>query len=60
MNYEQALEAMKKGGAAKRSVAGYIRLAHRGTPLQYFAYDDGLPFSPSVADQLADDWQVAA
>jgi hypothetical protein len=60
MNYGQAIEAMKKGGAAKRSVAWYIRIAHRGTPLQYFAYEDGMPFNPSVADQLAEDWQVAA
>lgn len=60
MNYGQAIEAMKRGGAAKRNVAGPIRIAHRDTPLQYLAYEDGMPFNPSVADQLAEDWQVAA
>ncbi|MBB2818966.1 UNVERIFIED_ORG: hypothetical protein GGD59_002211 [Rhizobium esperanzae] len=60
MNYGEAIEAVKRGGTAKRSVAGSIRIAHRGTPLQYLAYEDGMPFNPSVADQLAEDWQVTA
>ncbi|PKA40467.1 DUF2829 domain-containing protein [Rhizobium sullae] len=60
MNYGQAIEAMKRGGLVKRSVAGAIRIAHHGTPLQYLAYEDGMPFNPSVADQLAEDWQEAA
>lgn len=59
MNYGQAIEAMKAGKTARRSVAGSIRIAHRGTPLQYLAYEDGMPFNPSAADQLAEDWQVS-
>lgn len=57
MKYGQAIEAMKAGGIVSRPAGRSIRLAHRGTPLQYFDhYYDGTPFTPSVDDQLADDW----
>lgn len=63
MNYGQALEAMKKGGAARRVVGSIVRLVERGTPLAYIEIIEagvgGKPFVPSVADQLAEDWQIA-
>ncbi|MEY9198647.1 hypothetical protein ABIA16_003763 [Sinorhizobium fredii] len=55
MNYGQAIEAMKRGETAGRGEV-VVRLAHAGTPLQYFADKHGKPYSPSVEDQLADDW----
>lgn len=64
MNYGQAIEAMKRGGAARRVRGACVRIAHLGTPLQYLEIigDDGArqPYSPSDADQLADDWNVSA
>lgn len=62
MNYGQAIEAMKAGGIVSRLVemSRSIRLAYRGTPQQYFAnYYTNMPFSPSIDDQLADDWYHA-
>lgn len=63
MNYGQAIEAMKNGGAARRTPNSYVYLAHRGTALEYFeeviAGVGRQPFEPSVADQLASDWQVS-
>lgn len=59
MNYGQAIEAMKAGGIVSRPASRSIFLAHRGAPLKYFAFDDGMPFAPSIDDQLADDWMHA-
>jgi hypothetical protein len=63
MNYGQALEAMKRGGAARRAVGSVVRLVERGTPLAYIEIVEAgvgrKPFAPSVADQLAEDWQIA-
>lgn len=63
MNYGQALEAMKIGGAVRRVVGSIVRLAERGTQLAYIEIiEAGVgrePFVPTVADQLAEDWQIA-
>jgi hypothetical protein len=64
MNYGRAIEAMKAGKPARRGAGGYVHLAHRGTPLQYLeavvAGEGRKPYIPSIDDQLAEDWQVAA
>lgn len=65
MNYGQAIEAMKRAGAVSRAAApdAVVFLEYPGTPMQYFRKNtpDGLfPYAPSVDDQLAEDWQVAA
>lgn len=65
MNYGQAIEAMKRGAAAWRNASrdAVVFLEHPGTPMQYFRKNtpDGMfPYVPTTADQLADDWQVAA
>ncbi|MBY3263900.1 DUF2829 domain-containing protein [Rhizobium laguerreae] len=63
MNYGQAIEAMKIGGAARRRRGTCVQLVHRGTPLQYLEItdEDGRrPYVPSTDDQLADDWNVSA
>ncbi|WP_201269125.1 Thoeris anti-defense Tad2 family protein [Sinorhizobium meliloti] len=61
MNYGQAIEAMKRGGFVIRpqNTRRKIRLAHIGTPLQYFEVvsdDERQPYVPTTDDQLADDW----
>lgn len=63
MNYGQALEAMKKGGVARRVAGSVVRLVERGTPLAYIEIVEAgvgrKPYVPSVADQIAEDWQIA-
>lgn len=63
MNYGQALEAMKKGWTARRAVGSIVRLVERDTPLAYIEIIEAgvgrKPYVPSVADQLADDWQIS-
>lgn len=63
MNYGQALEAIKRGGAARRAAGSVVRLVERGTPMAYIEIIEAgvgrRPFVPSVADQLAEDWQIA-
>ncbi|RVO41384.1 DUF2829 domain-containing protein [Sinorhizobium meliloti] len=60
MNYGQAIEAMKRGDVVRRTMGGYVHLAHRGTPLQYFeiveAGGSRKPYLPSIEDQLAENW----
>lgn len=63
MNYGQAIEAMKRGGAARRVVGSLVRIVERGTPLEYIEIVEAgvgrRPYVPSVADQPAEDWQIA-
>lgn len=63
MNYGQAIEAMKRGGAARRTVGSLVRIVERGTPLEYLEIVEAgvgrKPYVPTVADQLAEDWQIA-
>ncbi|QIX21397.1 DUF2829 domain-containing protein [Agrobacterium pusense] len=62
MNYGQAIEAMKKGGAARRVRGTCVQIVHRGSPLQYFEITSASgrqPYVPTVEDQLAEDWNVS-
>ncbi|MEZ2132442.1 MULTISPECIES: hypothetical protein [unclassified Sinorhizobium] len=63
MNYGQAIEAMKAGGFVCRQAepSRIMRLAHRGTTLQYFEAitgSDRQPHLPNTDDQLAEDWGI--
>lgn len=66
MNYGAAIEAMKRGDLVKRDAQPdcFIHLAAADGPLAYFeaTESDGerAPFVPTTADQLAEDWGIAA